>query len=310
MVTPHAAPSRPDSFSVGLVQMACGGDPEANRRHALDGIREAAARGADIICLQELFASEYFCQTEDARRFDLAEAIPGRSTELCAALARELGVVVIAPVFERRTAGLYHNTAAVIDATGDLLGLYRKQHIPDDPQYFEKFYFAPGDLGYRVFDTRAARVGVLICWDQWFPEAARLMALQGAEVIFYPSAIGWLAADPATEQETQYDAWRTVQRAHAIANGVYVAAVNRAGHEGDPAGGIHFWGRSFVADPAGRVVAQAAGDSAEVVVAACSRARIEGQRRDWPFLRDRRIDTYAGLDRRYLDAAAAKTRSA
>ena len=306
---PSPAGPRPDGFSIGLVQMACGGDPEANRAKALAGIRAAAHRGADIVCLQELFASPYFCQTEDARCFDLAEEIPGPTTSACAKLARELGVVVIAPVFERRAPGLYHNAATVIDATGELLGFYRKLHVPDDPQYFEKFYFTPGDLGYRVFETRAARIGVLICWDQWYPEAARLTALQGAEVIFYPSAIGWVAADGGAERQAQYDAWKTVQRSHAIANGVYVAAVNRVGHEGDPAGGLDFWGRSFVSDPAGRVIAAAAGDAADVVVATCSRALIEARRRDWPFLRDRRIDTYAPLGRRFLDDPAVPRRA-
>ena len=298
---PADAGPRPDRFTIGLVQMACGGDPDVNRAAALDGIRTAARRGADIVCLQELFAAPYFCQTEDARCFDLAEEIPGRSTAACAALARELGVVVIVPVFERRAPGLYHNAAAVIDATGGLVGQYRKLHIPDDPQYFEKFYFTPGDLGYRVFETRAARIGVLICWDQWYPEAARLTSLQGAEVIFYPSAIGWVPSDGGAARQVQCDAWRTVQRSHAIANGVYVAAVNRVGHEGGPAGGLDFWGRSFVCDPAGRVVAEAAGDGPDVVVVECSRALIERQRRDWPFLRDRRIDTYAPLGRRYID---------
>ena len=307
MTVPAGGGPRPDTFTIGLVQMPCGGDPEANRRAALEGIRAAAGRGAGIVCLQELFAAPYFCQTEDARCFDLAEEIPGRSTELCAALARELGVVVIAPVFERRAAGLYHNAAVVIDASGELLGQYRKLHVPDDPQYLEKFYFTPGDLGYRVFDTRAARVGVLICWDQWYPEAARLTALQGAEVIFYPSAIGWLAADDEPERQAQLAAWQTVQRSHAIANGVYVAAVNRAGHEGESAGGLEFWGRSFVCDPAGRVVAEAPGGGTEVVVAECSRTRIERQRRDWPFLRDRRIDTYAPLSRRFLDEPAGRS---
>ena len=305
--TAHAAP-RPDSFSIGLVQMACGGDRQANRETALAGMRAAAARGAQIVCLQELFASPYFCQTEDARCFDLAEEIPGRSTAACAALARELGVVVIVPLFERRAAGLYHNSAAVIDATGELLGLYRKLHVPDDPQYFEKFYFTPGDLGYRVFDTRAARVGVLICWDQWYPEAARLTALGGAEVIFYPSAIGWVPSDSEAERQAQCDAWRTVQRSHAIANGVFVAAVNRVGHEGGPAGGLDFWGRSFVCDPTGRVVAEAGGAGAAVVVAQCSRTLIEQQRRAWPFLRDRRIDTYAPLNRRFLDTPGGPPR--
>lgn len=301
MTAPAAGGPRPDRFSIGLVQMPCGDDPESNRRRALDGIREAARRGAGVVCLQELFAARYFCQAEDARCFDLAEGIPGPSTELCAALARELGVVVIVPVFERRAAGLYHNTAAVIDATGELLGQYRKLHVPDDPQYFEKFYFTPGDLGYRVFDTSAGRIGVLICWDQWYPEAARLTALQGAEVIFYPSAIGWFADDDDAQRQAQHAAWETVQRAHAITNGVYVAAVNRVGHEGRPEGGITFWGRSFVCDPAGRVVAEAAGDGGDVVVAECSRTLIERQRREWPFLRDRRIDTYAPLSRRFLD---------
>ena len=305
--TAHAG-SRPESFSIGLVQRACGGDPEANREAALKGIRTAARRGADIVCLQELFASPYFCQTEDARCFDLAEEVPGRSTAACAELARELGVVVITPVFERRAPGLYHNAAAVIDTGGELLGLYRKLHVPDDPQYYEKFYFTPGDLGYRVFETRAARIGVLICWDQWYPEAARLTALQGAEVIFYPSAIGWLPADGAAERQAQCDAWRTVQRSHAIANGVYVAAVNRVGHEGAAASGLDFWGRSFVCDPAGRVVGEASGDGPDVVVVECSRELIERQRRDWPFLRDRRIDTYAPLGRRYLDIAAGRGR--
>ena len=296
-----------ERFSVGLVQMRCGRDPERNRAAALDGIRAAAGRGADVVCLQELFASRYFCQSQDARRFDLAEGIPGPSTERCAELARELGVAVVVPVFERRAAGLYHNTAAVIDATGELLGLYRKLHVPDDPQYFEKFYFAPGDLGYRVFDTRAARIGVLICWDQWYPEAARLTALQGAEIIFYPSAIGWLPGERSTQGPLQHDAWRTVQRSHAIANGVYVAAVNRVGHEGDGRGGLDFWGRSFVCDPRGQVLAEAGGSDSEVLVAECSRTVLEDQRRGWPFLRARRIDTYAPIGRRFLDAAAGRT---
>lgn len=293
-----------DRFSVGLVQMRCGADPERNRAAAAAGIRAAAGRGADVVCLQELFASQYFCQSQDARCFDLAEDVPGRSTALCSDLARQLGVAIVAPVFERRAAGLYHNTAAVIDATGELLGLYRKLHVPDDPRYFEKFYFTPGDLGYRVFDTRAARVGVLICWDQWYPEAARLTALQGAEVILYPSAIGWLPAERSAAGAAQHDAWRTVQRSHAIANGVYVAAVNRVGFEGDARGGLDFWGRSFVCDPAGRVVAEAGGEADEVVVAECSRSVLEDQRRGWPFLRDRRIDTYASIGRRFLDAPA------
>ena len=288
-------------FSVGLVQMSCVSDPERNREFALQGIRAAANHGAEIICLQELFASQYFCQSEDTCFFDLAEKIPGRSTDLCSALARELGVVIIVPVFEKRASGLYHNSAAVIDTTGDLLGVYRKLHIPDDPQYFEKFYFTPGDLGYGVFDTRVARIGVLICWDQWYPEAARLTALKGAEVIFYPSAIGWLPADRNREGPAQCDAWRTIQRGHAIANGVYVATVNRVGHEGDPSGGLDFWGRSFVCDPRGQIVREASERDGDIIVTECSRPLLEEQRREWPFLRDRRIDTYGPLTRRFLD---------
>ena len=290
------------TFSVGLVQTTCEANPDTNRAKANQGIRTAAARGAQIICLQELFASQYFCQVEDTNCFDLAETIPGPSTEQGAALARELGVVLVVPVFERRAPGLYHNSAVVIDATGDLLGVYRKMHIPDDPQYFEKFYFTPGDLGYQVFATQFANIGVLICWDQWFPEASRLTALNGADVIFYPSAIGWLPDDRETDGRTQHDAWRTIQQGHAIANGVYVAAVNRVGHEGDPAGGLHFWGQSFVCDPAGQVLTVASDAQADVLVATCSRDVLETQRRSWPFLRDRRIDSYTGLTERYLDS--------
>ena len=295
-------------FGVGLVQMSCGSNPQQNRDTAAAGIRMAAQEGAEVVCLQELFASQYFCQSEDTRFFDLAEEIPGPSTEQCSALAKDLGVVIVVPVFERRAAGVYHNSAVVIDATGELLGVYRKLHIPDDPQYFEKFYFAPGDLGYGVFKTRVATIGVLICWDQWYPEAARLTALQGAEVIFYPSAIGWLPADRDTEGPTQLDAWRTVQRGHAIANGVYVATVNRVGHEGDP--GLHFWGRSFVCSPQGSIVAEASGSDGAVLVAQCSRALLEDQRRNWPFLRDRRIDTYEGITQRFIDPISSSDPSA
>ena len=289
------------TFSVGLVQTTCQANPDTNRTKADQGIRTAAARGAQIICLQELFASQYFCQVEDPDCFDLAETIPGPSTEQGRALAKELGVVLVVPVFERRAPGLYHNSAVVIDATGDLLGVYRKMHIPDDPQYFEKFYFTPGDLGYQVFATRFANIGVLICWDQWFPEASRLTALKGAEVIFYPSAIGWLPDDRETDGQAQHDAWRTIQRGHAIANGVYVAAVNRVGPEGDPARGLHFWGQSFVCDPTGQVLTVASDTRADVLVATCSRDVLETQRRSWPFLRDRRIESYTGLTERYLD---------
>ena len=281
--------------------MACGAAVGDNHAAAAEGVREAVRRGAHVVCLQELFATPYFCQTEDAAHFDLAEPIPGPSTGRYARLAAELQVVLVVPLFERRAAGLYHNAAAVLDADGSLCGVYRKTHIPDDPQYFEKFYFTPGDLGYRVFETRFARVGVLICWDQWYPEAARLTALGGAELLVCPTAIGWLPEDRGAGGPAQRDAWRIVQQGHAIANGVYLAAVNRVGREDSAAGGLEFWGRSFVCDPQGRLLAEGSGDGPEVVVADCSRRRIEELRRDWPFLRDRRIDTYGPLARRYLD---------
>lgn len=293
------APSTGD-FTIGLVQMACSATPLRNRDTAEEGIREAARQGAQVICLQELFATRYFCQTEDPACFDLAEPVPGPLTDRFAALARALEVVLVVPVFERRAAGLYHNTAVVLDAGGDLLGMYRKTHVPDDPQFLEKFYFTPGDLGYPVFETRFARIGVLICWDQWYPEAARLAALQGAEVIFYPTAIGWPGAPTDGDEAADCEAWRTVQRGHAIANGVYVAVANRVGVEESEAGALRFWGRSFVCDPKGRVIADA-GDAPGVLVTRCERRLVERQRRDWPFLRDRRIDTYAPLTRRYLD---------
>lgn len=294
------------AFSVGLVQMSCQADADRNREVAIGGIRTAAARGAQVICLQELFGSEYFCQTEDERFFDLAESIPGPSTEACASVARELDVAVIVPVFEKRAPGLCHNTAAVIDASGELLGVYRKMHIPDDPQYFEKYYFTPGDLGYQVFATRFAKVGVLICWDQWYPEAARLTALKGAEVLFYPSAIGWLPEDCGPVGEAQRDAWQTIQQSHAIANGVFVAAVNRVGREGDPSG-LHFWGQSFVCNPQGQMMTVGSDVHDDVVVATCRRDAIETQRRGWPFLRDRRIDSYAEITRRYLGGAVSSS---
>ena len=288
-------------FRVGLVQMACTAAIDDNHAAAAAGIREAARRGAQVICLQELFATPYFCQTEDTTHFDLAEPIPGPSTARYARLAAELQVALVVPLFERRAAGLYHNAAVVLDADGTMSGLYRKTHIPDDPQFCEKFYFTPGDLGYGVFDTRFARVGVLICWDQWYPEAARLTALGGAELIVVPTAIGWLPADRGAEGNVQRDAWRIVQQGHAIANGVYLAAVNRVGREESPAGGLQFWGRSFLCDPQGRLLAEGSGDGPEVIVTTCCRRRIEAVRRDWPFLRDRRIDTYGPLARRYLD---------
>ena len=291
------------TFSVGLVQTNSRSDPAANDQTTTAGVRQAAATGAQVVCLQELFRTPYFCQVEDARNFDLAETIPGPSTERYAALAKELEIVLVVPIFERRAPGLFHNSAAVIDADGALLGIYRKMHIPDDPQYYEKFYFTPGDLGYRVFETRFARLGVLICWDQWYPEAARLTALAGAEVICYPTAIGWLARDRGAVGDVQHDSWLTVQRAHAITNGVYVAAVNRIGHEPGPSGGLQFWGRSFACDPQGRVLAEASDSASDVLVVSCDREVLEEQRRSWPFLRDRRIDSYEKMTHRYLDAA-------
>jgi len=295
-------PPMPDRFRVGLVQMTMSTDPAANLERGQAGVREAAAKGAQVVCLPELFRSPYFCQREDAQLFDLAEPVPGPTTTALGAVARETGVVVVAPIFERRAPGLYHNSAAVIDASGEVLGLYRKMHIPDDPCYYEKFYFTPGDLGFRAFDTRAGRIGTLICWDQWYPEGARLTALQGAAVLFYPTAIGWHPHEKQVHGAAQRDAWRTIQRGHAIANGVYVAVANRVGHEPNEGGaGIEFWGSSFLCDPFGVVVAEAAADREEILVAEVDLGRIEEVRRNWPFLRDRRIDAYAGLDRRFLD---------
>src|SRR5580658_7326924 len=275
--------------------MACSLDPNENLAKAEWRVREAAARGAQIVCLQELFRSQYFCREENAAFFDLAESIPGRSTESLSRLAAELGVAVVASVFERRTAGVYHNTAVVIDADGALAGIYRKMHIPDDPLYFEKFYFTPGDLGFRCFATRYGRIAALVCWDQWFPEAARLAALSGAQVLFYPTAIGWHPAEKEEYGAAQHDAWRTIQRAHAIANGVYVAAVNRVGYEGPPQHGLEFWGGSFVADPFGVVMAEGDHAAEETLIVECDARRIEEVRRNWPFLRDRRIDANAPI---------------
>jgi N-carbamoylputrescine amidase len=288
-------------FRVGLIQMACGVDPAENMAKAEWRIREAAGRGAQVICLQELFRSQYFCREEKAELFDLAEPVPGPSTERLSELALELNVVIVASLFERRTAGVYHNTAAVIDADGALLGIYRKMHIPDDPLYFEKFYFTPGDTGFRSFDTRYGRIAALVCWDQWYPEAARLAALAGAQVLFYPTAIGWHPSEKAQHGEGQHDAWRTVQRGHAIANGVYVAAVNRVGFEGPPDQGLEFWGGSFVADPFGKVISEAPPDREEILVVEVDPRRIEEVRRNWPFLRDRRIDAYDSICKRVID---------
>ncbi len=286
--------------TLGLVQHACSDDPAENLERSIAGTREAAAQGANIVCLQELFRSRYFCQVEDHKYFELAEPIPGPSTERLCALAKELGVVIVASLFEKRAEGLYHNTAAILDADGTYLGKYRKMHIPDDPQYLEKFYFTPGDLGFRSWKTRYATIGVLVCWDQWYPEGARLTAMSGAEILFYPTAIGWLVPEKAEFGERQADAWETIQRGHAIANGVYVCAVNRVGLEPGPNGGIEFFGRSFVADPGGQLVAKAGGDE-EVLVVPVDLGAVDVQRTHWPFLRDRRIDAYGDITRRYLD---------
>jgi N-carbamoylputrescine amidase len=297
-----------DTFKVGLVQMHCTPDPDENLRRAGQFVREAAGMGAQVVCLPELFRTQYFCQREDPALFDLAEPIPGPSTEALSAVARDAGVVVIASLFEKRARGVYHNTAAMIDAGGALLGLYRKMHIPDDPLYYEKFYFTPGDLGFKAFDTRFGRVGTLVCWDQWYPEGARLTALQGAEVLFYPTAIGWHPAEKQEHGASQHDAWRTIQRAHAIANGVYVAVVNRVGHEtgnirGDEVkgAGLEFWGRSFLCDPFGVIIAEASHDREEILVGEVDAKRMEDVRRNWPFLRDRRIDSYGAITRRLID---------
>ena len=290
----------PQTFKIGLVQMSCGPDAEENLEKALSGIRQAAERQAQIVCLQELFRTPYFCQQEEAARFDLAEPIPGPTTERLSCVARETGAVVVASLFERRAAGVYHNTAAVIDRDGALLGIYRKMHIPDDPLYYEKYYFTPGDLGFRAFDTGVGRIGVLICWDQWYPEGARLTALQGASILFYPTAIGWHPKEKAEYGEGQHEAWQTIQRSHAIATGVYVASPNRVGHEDEPGtNGITFFGHSFIADPFGRYVAEA-GEGEDIVIAQCDPALIESVRRNWPFLRDRRVDAYDPILNRYL----------
>jgi N-carbamoylputrescine amidase len=294
--------------NIGLVQMSCGPDPDANLLKAAEQVRQAARQGAEIICLPELFRAQYFCQREDIRLFDLAEPIPGPSTELLGKVAKEEGVVVVASLFEKRAPGLYHNTAALLERDGSVLGTYRKMHIPDDPLYYEKFYFTPGDKGFRAWNTSVGRVGVLVCWDQWYPEGARLTALQGANLLFYPTAIGWHPAEKEEFGEAQYDAWKTIQRSHAIANGVYVAAVNRVGQEnGDVRGnraegqGLEFWGGSFIADPFGRVIAQGSHDKEEILIAQMDLAVLEDTRRNWPFLRDRRIDAYGGITQRFLD---------
>jgi len=288
-------------FRIGLVQMSCSTNAEENLEKAIARTRDAAARGAQIVCLQELFRSQYFCRQETAALFDLAETIPGPSTAALGRIARELGVSIVASLFEKRARGLYHNTAAILNPDGEIAGIYRKMHIPDDPLYFEKFYFTPGDTGFRTFDTPFGRIGVLVCWDQWYPEGARLTALQGADILFYPTAIGWHPAEKAEFGQQQVDAWQTIQRAHAIANGLYVAAVNRVGFEGTPEAGLEFWGHSFVADPFGVTIAEAGDSAEEILVVECDRRRIEDVRRNWPFFRDRRIDSYQGITQRWSE---------
>jgi N-carbamoylputrescine amidase len=297
-----------EKFRVGLVQMSATPDPDENLKRALERVRDADSKGAKIVCLPELFQNQYFCQREDAALFDLAEPIPGPTTSKLAEVAKQLSIVIIGSLFEKRAPGVYHNTAVMIDADGALRGIYRKMHIPDDPLYYEKFYFTPGDLGFKAFDTQVGRVGTLVCWDQWYPEGARLTALQGAQVLFYPTAIGWHPDEKQQYGSVQHDAWQTIQRAHAIANGVYVAVVNRIGLEhGDirgnqaPGKGLEFWGGSFIADPFGRVIAQASHDKEETLIGEVDLRLLEDTRRNWPFLRDRRIDSYGPITSRLID---------
>ncbi|MGA9040875.1 MAG: carbon-nitrogen hydrolase [Terriglobales bacterium] len=297
-----------EKFNVGIIQMSATPDPEKNLQHAMDRVREAARLGAQIVCLPELFQTQYFCQREDTALFDLAEPIPGPTTTKLSELAKQLRIVLVASLFEKRAAGVYHNTAVTFDTDGALKSLYRKMHIPDDPLYYEKYYFTPGDLGFKAVDTNVGRVGTLVCWDQWYPEGARITALQGAHLIFYPTAIGWHPAEKAEFGKAQHDAWRTIQRAHAIANGVYVAVVNRVGTEhGDirgnsaPGAGLEFWGGSFLCDPFGRVITEASHDKEEILVGEIDLKALEDIRRNWPFLRDRRIDSYGGITSRLID---------
>jgi N-carbamoylputrescine amidase len=298
----------PEKYSVGLVQISATPDPEKNLQHAMDRVRKAAGMGAHIVCLPELFQTQYFCQREDTALFDLAEPIPGPTTAKLSDLAKQLKIVLIASLFEKRAAGVYHNTAVTFDADGSQRSLYRKMHIPDDPLYYEKYYFTPGDLGFKAVDTSVGRVGTLVCWDQWYPEGARITALQGAQLLFYPTAIGWHPAEKAEFGQAQHDAWRTIQRAHAIANGVYVAVINRVGIEhGDIRGnsaagaGLEFWGGSFLCDPFGRVIAEASHDQEEILIGEIDLQALEDIRRNWPFLRDRRIDGYGGITSRLID---------
>ena len=284
---------------VGLVQMSCSGDAKSNMDKAIAGIKDAAAKGANIVCLQELFTSLYFCDVEDYENFKLAEPVPGPSTDILSTVAKEAGVVVIASLFEKRAQGLYHNTTAVLDADGSYLGKYRKMHIPDDPAYFEKFYFTPGDLGYKMFETKYGKIGVLICWDQWYPEASRLTALMGAEILFYPTAIGWATSQDEATNTEQYNAWQTIQRSHAVANGVHVVSVNRVGLEQN--GAMKFWGGSFVANPFGSLIVKATHEQEEVIVTELDLSKTDSYRTHWPFLRDRRIDSYGDIVKRFID---------
>jgi N-carbamoylputrescine amidase len=289
------------TVTLGLIQTACGANPDANLAKTLALAERAARRGAQIICTQELFRSQYFCQREDYKHFRLAEKIPGPATEAFGKLARKHKVVIIASLFEKRADGVYHNTAVIIDADGSLLGRYRKTHIPDDPLYYEKFYFTPGDLGFKAWNTRYGKIGVLICWDQWYPEAARLTALSGAQILFYPTAIGWHPREKKKLGAGQHDAWETIQRSHAIANGCYVAAVNRIGHEKLAGRGIEFWGQSFVAGTSGEILAKAGAAKEEILIVPVDLSRVDDTRTHWPFLRDRRIDAYGGLTKRLID---------
>ena len=297
--------ARSQSVNVALIQTACSTDPAANVRKTLAAAGRAARQGAQIICTQELFRSQYFCQSEDHAYFKLAETIPGPTTAAFQRLAKQHKVVVIASLFEKRAAGLYHNSAVIIDADGSFLGIYRKMHIPDDPLYYEKFYFTPGDLGFRAWQTRYARIGVLICWDQWYPEGARLTALQGAEILFYPTAIGWHPSEKASLGERQHESWELIQRSHAVANGCYVAVPNRIGHEKLAGDGIEFWGQSFIADTSGAILKRASADEEEILIVPVDLSQVDTTRTHWPFLRDRRIDAYGGLTQRMLDKPSA-----
>jgi N-carbamoylputrescine amidase len=291
-----------NTVTLGLIQTRCSADPAANSAKQYDLIEKAAKRGAQIICTQELYRSQYFCQSEDHKYFQLAESIPGPSTEALCAIARKHDVVIVASLFEKRASGVYHNTAAIIDANGKMLGIYRKMHIPDDPLYYEKFYFTPGDTGFRAWQTKYGRIGVCVCWDQWYPEAARLTAMQGAEILFYPTAIGWHPGEKKKYGETQHSAWETIQRGHAVANGCYVAVPNRIGLEKPVGGrGIEFWGQSFVAGTSGQIVAKASADREEILLVPIDLSKVDVTRTHWPFLRDRRIDAYGDLTRRFID---------